>query len=154
MHCANCGKELMGNEKFCDGCGAPVVSAQQNTQGPVNTSNASTAKDTQDNKVIFILSYLGILFFLPLVTCPDSKAGRFHANQGLVLLLTSIVGQIAVSIITSMLAVISWRLWTILPLISYAWAIAILVLMIMGMVNANKGELKPLPVIGQIKLIK
>lgn len=155
MHCTNCGKELVGEMKFCDGCGTPVVSEQNSNQAqvqPTQVQSAPANQEAQENKVIFILSYL--LFFLPLVSCPGSKIGRFHANQGLVLLITSVVGQIAVTILSSVLLSISWGLWAITSLISWGWAIVVLALVIIGMVNANKGEQKPLPVIGKITIIK
>ncbi|HHV59444.1 MAG TPA: hypothetical protein GXX49_03965 [Clostridiaceae bacterium] len=110
--------------------------------------------EAQENKVIFILAYLGILFFLPLVSCPNSKVGRFHANQGLLLLITSVAGQIVVNILSGIILAISWRLWSITSLISWAWAIAIIALVIIGMSSANKGEQKPLPIIGKFTLIK
>ena len=56
-------------------------------------------QDIQDAKVWSILAYFGILFFLPLVCAPQSRFGRFHANQGLVLLICSLA-----------LAVVSWIL--------------------------------------------
>ena len=150
MNCTNCGKELVGQAKFCDGCGSPVVSNQEAKQAPIESG--TIVQNTQENKVIFILSY--ILFFLPLISCPNSKTGRFHANQGLLLLITSIAGQIAVTILSSVVLAISWRLWAIVSLISWGWAIVVLVLAVIGMMNANKGEQKPLPVIGKFTLIK
>lgn len=51
-----------------------------------NTPDTSYEYDTQDiqsNKVWAVLAYLGILFFLPLVACKDSRFGKFHANQDL-----------------------------------------------------------------------
>lgn len=152
MNCTNCGKEIMDNAKFCDGCGSPVVAEQANAQA--TAEKTSIPNEAQENKVIFILSYLGILFFLPLVSCPNSKIGRFHANQGLLLLITSVAGQIAVTFLSSIILAISWRLWTITSLISWAWAIAILTLMVIGMVNANNGEQKPLPIIGKFTILK
>ncbi|MDF2821347.1 MAG: hypothetical protein K0R15_1788 [Clostridiales bacterium] len=125
---------------------------QQNTQQQYPQPPYKPVQgNEQENKVIFILAYLGILFFLPLVSCPNSKIGRFHANQGLVLLITSIVGQIVLTIISS---IVSWRLWAVMSMLYTIWGIVIFVLVIIGMINANKNELKPLPVIGGIKLIK
>lgn len=153
MHCTNCGKELVGEVKFCDGCGTPVVSEQNNNQAQAQPArSAPVNQEAQENKVIFILSY--ILFFLPLVSCPGSKTGRFHANQGLVLLITSVAGQIAVTILSSVLLSISWGLWAITSIIGWGWAIAVLALVIIGMVNANKGLQKPLPIIGKFTIIK
>ena len=50
--------------------------------------------DIENNKIISGLSYLGILFFLPLVAAPNSRFGKFHANQSLVLLISSVCVQI------------------------------------------------------------
>lgn len=52
-------------------------------------------EDIQKNKVISALSYLGILFFLPLVAAPESRFGKFHANQSLVLMLAGFAGAVA-----------------------------------------------------------
>ena len=145
MICNKCGKQVAENVKFCDQCGASMVTAEQ-----TSIQSSTAINDAQENKVVFMLAYLGILFFLPLVSTPNSKIGRFHANQGLVLLITGIAGQLVISILYSVL----WRLWALISLISTAWGIALFVLMIIGMVNANKGEQKPLPVIGNIKILK
>ena len=69
-------------------------SQQQNSSGSfdwfVNTPDYTQQfhpQDISDGKAMSILAYFGILFFLPLVVCPQSRFGRFHANQGLILLL-------------------------------------------------------------------
>lgn len=145
MICNSCGKQLADGAKFCDGCGAQMAGGGK---APGQAPQAQNVD--QDNKVIFMLAYLGILFFLPLVAAPNSKVGRFHANQGLVLLIASVAGQIVLSILTAMM----WQLWFITSMLSFVWAIAIFALVVIGMVNAYKGEQKPLPVIGSIKIIK
>lgn len=98
--------------------------------------------DIEKNKVISALAYLGILFFLPLVVCPDSKFGRFHANQGLVLLLFGI----ALSIV-AVIPILGW-------IIAIVGSIASLVFFIMGLVNALQGKAVPLPLIGKIQILK
>ncbi|NLA78908.1 MAG: hypothetical protein GX845_05135, partial [Erysipelothrix sp.] len=40
-----------------------------------------TQEDIEKNKTMAGLAYL--IFFLPLVAAPESKFGKFHANQGL-----------------------------------------------------------------------
>lgn len=139
--CNKCGKQVTEQAKFCDGCGA-VINNEQPSPAAINVD--------QDNKVIFVLSYLGILFFLPLVVCPNSKIGRFHANQGLALLITGVAGQIILSILSAML----WQLWMIMSMISTLWGLGLFLLIIIGMVNAYKGEQKPLPIIGSITILK
>jgi uncharacterized membrane protein len=132
--------------------------SNQNTSNQNNAPNQnpsgindSKKSDYQANKIIFMLSYLGILFFLPLVCCPNSKPGRFHANQGLVLLITSIVGQIALGIIN---IILPWSLWALSSLLSVAWSGGMIALVVLGMVYTYKEEERPLPVIGGISIIK
>ena len=81
--------------------------------------------------------------FLPLIACPDSKFGRFHANQGLLLLILGFAGGIILSIIP----IIGWIL---LPL----FYILVLILGIMGLINGFGGKAKALPVIGKFRLLK
>lgn len=99
------------------------------------------AEDIEKGKTMAGLSYL--IFFLPLVVCPESKYGRFHANQALLLLLASIAGNIVLGIIP----VIGWVL---LPI----YAIVILAFVVIGMLNGFGGKAKQLPVIGKFTLIK
>ena len=104
--CSHCGSQLPEGAPTCPTCGAPVGSGnaqqnfQQSTQNPTdkgvtfgNAKNLTEDFDPNDlassNKWAYILAYLWILFFLPLVVCPDSKVGKFHANQGLVMLIFS-----------------------------------------------------------------
>lgn len=122
-----------------------------NNQNKKEINDASTGEEMQNHKAVFILSYLGILFFLPLIVCPNSKPGRFHANQGLVLFLAAIGGEI-VQIILEMILPLSFL--GFLSFIFSIYGLAIFVLMVIGMINASKGEQNPLPVIGEIQIIK
>lgn len=117
--------------------------------------------DISKNKGLSAISYLGILFFIPLVACPDSKFARFHANQGLILLLFGIGIGIANAILSAIIWAICWsalNLWTICTLLTGLFSLAcygiILALAIIGIVNAVNGKAKDLPVIGKIRMIK
>lgn len=109
-------------------------------------------EDIDKNKWVCALSYLFILFFLPLVVCPTSKYGRFHANQSLVLLIITAIGNIAFRIAGNILSVLHLR-W-IATLGGSMWALAVLAFMILGIVNVLGGKARQLPVIGWITLIK
>ena len=98
------------------------------------------ADDVQKNKTMAGLAYL--LFFLPLITCPESQYAKFHANQSLLLWITGIAG----SIILGLIPIIGWIL---LPFFS----IVLLVLGIMGLVNGLNGNAKRLPIIGKYTLL-
>lgn len=148
MFCKNCGKEIGNDMKFCDGCGAPVEqqagasNQAPNTPPPVQPYVAPAESSDSSNKIIFVLSYLGILFFLPLVVCPNSSVGKFHANQGLLLLILSIVGSILFSIIAAVVP--------FLYFLSVLFSLAVLALAVYGMVNAYNEKQIPLPVIGNL----
>lgn len=122
---------------------------EENKSSAENTTvESQPAKENLNGtvKAMSALAYLWILFFLPLVVCPDSKFGRYHANQGLVLLLTTIVANV-IGVILSLIPVVGWILQLVLN-------VAMVVLMILGIVNACNGETKPLPIIGKFTLIK
>lgn len=106
--------------------------------------------DIQTNKIMAMLAYLGILFFLPLVACPDSKFGRFHANQGLILFII----DVAIGIVCSILAFIPFVGWILSSLIGGLVGLCMLGLLIFGMINTYNGNAKQLPLIGGITIIK
>lgn len=103
--------------------------------------NVFTEEDIQKNKTVSGLAY--ILFFLPLIICPESPFGKFHANQGLLLLITGVAGDIVLGFIPIFG-------WIIIPLFS----LLIFVLCIMGLVNTFNGKANELPVIGKYRIIK
>ena len=97
--------------------------------------------DIEKNKTMAGLAY--ILFFLPLLVCPDSAYARFHANQGLTLLIVSVLG----SIVLRLIPFIGWLLSSVLSL-------AVLVFAVIGLLNGLNGKAVELPIIGKYKLLK
>lgn len=98
-------------------------------------------EDIEKNKTMAGLAYL--IFFLPLIACPESRYGKFHANQALLLLIVSIAGNIVLGIIP----IIGWIL---MPL----FLIAVCVFGIMGLINGFGGKAKRLPLFGKFTIIK
>lgn len=107
----------------------------------LNMETNFTQEDIESSKVMAGLAY--ILFFLPLLACPDSPYGRYHANQGLLLLLLGLGG----SIILSIIPIIGWIL---LPF----FGIAVFIIAVIGLINGFTGKAKPLPIIGKYQIIK
>ena len=99
------------------------------------------SEDIEKSKTMAGLAYF--IFFLPLVVCPESRFGKFHANQALVLLLFYIIGSVVLAIIP----VIGWFL---LPL----FCLFVLILAIIGLLNGLNGKSQELPLIGKYRLIK
>lgn len=164
--CNKCGNQLPDGANNYPFCGAPTGNAQQNTQNTQNTQNAqnfvnnmmNTAdttsqfdpQDINDNKGMSVLAYIGILFLIPLLACPNSRFARYHTNQGLVLFLL----ELAIGVVTSIFAFIPVIGPIIGGLISAVGGIFTLVLMILGIINAAQGQAKELPLIGKITLLK
>lgn len=96
----------------------------------------------ETNKWINAVAY--IVFFVPLLADGENEEYKFHANQGLILLLFGI----AIAVVGSIIPVIGWFL--ILPL----GGIFCFVLFVMGIINSMNGNMKELPIIGKFKLIK
>lgn len=96
----------------------------------------------ESNKLMAAISYIWILFLVPLFAAKDDAFARFHANQGLLLFLASIA--------LGIIAIIPF----IGAIISAIGGIVTFVFMILGIINALKGEMKPLPLIGGIVIIK
>lgn len=93
-------------------------------------------------RIICAAAYFGVLFFLPLVLMPDSRKGKFHANQGLVLFICNIL-------ISVFAGVFSFVFGDILDIIAALPPL----LMVYGAANAFRGNMTELPIIGKIKLI-
>ena len=117
-----------------------------------NTGNSN--QNDQSNTILFsILSYIGILWLIPLLVEKNDKVVRFHVNQGIVLFIFDIIGSIAVGILSA--------IFVFIPVISFLgvviaslFGILCFVLMIIGIVNAaNKSE-KPLPIIGKFQVLR
>ncbi len=172
--CGNCGAQLPEGAKFCISCGN-AVNASSNTQAeqqyqqqqqqyaqpqyqePVQSDEAA---DIANNKGISVLSYIGPLVLVPLLSRKQSKFAQFHAKQGLNLLALNILCWIT----TSLLGLIkvkrvgeSWGIpyeysatpWWV-GLISVVISVGLCVLVIIGIVNAAKGRMQKLPLIGEI----
>ncbi|MGI5884761.1 MAG: zinc ribbon domain-containing protein [Candidatus Spyradocola sp.] len=119
---------------------------------PDTTANYSAA-DIQNNKVMAVLSYIGILVLVPIFAAKDSPFARFHANQGLILFLAEVIFGVANVILTVIFAFLGpiALLWSIVAFLVY---IAFLVLLILGIINAAQGQAKELPLIGKIRILQ
>ncbi len=106
-------------------------------------------------KVMNALAYTGILFFLPLVVNKD-EVGKFHANQGLIALIVSVILHVVGGILGAL---------TGIPLVGFivgivgtifgwgAWLVNVGML-IFGIVNAINDTTNPLPIVGKIAILK
>jgi len=137
---------------------------------PIQQANSSQPQPLMeqdgDGKGMCILAYISILWIAGLVSVHKNKSNvRFHVGQGIVLSIFSVAGSIATQIITAVLYstmtteqnLFGYTYSTPSPaasvlslLISLALFAICITLMIIGIVHASKGEMKPLPIIGKL----
>ena len=187
--CKQCGNQLEDAARFCAACGTACEQpeAQQAASGQtapqpdffdnavnkvknLNNTPDETAThdpaDIQNNKAMGILAYIGLLVFIPAFAVKNSRFAKFHANQGLNLLilegaygivhflLTLLLGVVFPLRYTSLFVVTRGAVYGILTgLLSVLWLVPI-GLMVLGIINAATGKAKELPIIGKIKLLK
>jgi len=95
-----------------------------------------TSKKEQLN-IMAIMSYIGVLCLIPILTKEKDEFVKFHTKQGLVLF----AGEVAT--------------WTIFSIVPFLWFLANflgifwLILSIVGIVNVTKKEKKEVPLIGK-----
>lgn len=120
---------------------------------PEKQSAIKDSKNNDNDKLMGVLAYLGILVLVPLLVAKDSKFAQYHAKQGITLL----VAEIALTVIywiAGLIAIVTGGIGFILfPLVGIVW-LGLIILAILGIVNAINGEEKPLPIVGGIKLMK
>lgn len=123
---------------------ADTPAAQETGESPaaqVKETPGAVEVDPEDagsNKLMGILAYLGVLVLIPLFAAKESKFVRFHVNQGLILLICSVV---------------SWFVGTLSSGLSWLLNIAIAVFAVIGIINVVKGEAKELPLVGKVRII-
>ncbi len=131
---------------------------QENTAADEKESESSASKEKKESmdseelqkkKIVCCLAYVfGILFFLPLILYPKDDFAKFHANQSLVILLTSII----VSALCSILGMIP-AIGFVFGIIGGVLGFVILIACILGIVAVVQDEKTKLPLIGNIRII-
>ena len=95
------------------------------------------APKKREKDLTAILSYIGILFLVPLLLCKDNAFAKFHAKQGMVLFIAEIATMFIawIPILGWMVGFICFIIWVVLSLI--------------GIMNVLGGKQTPLPIIGK-----
>ena len=94
-------------------------------------------QDMQEDRLIAAIGYLGILCLVPLLLKKNSAFAQHHGKQGLVILMAWLI--LWVGNIVPILGQIVWTLGTLV----------LLMLIILGMVNALQGRMWEMPVLGK-----
>lgn len=83
-------------------------------------------KDVEENKTMALLSYIGVLVFVPLLAKKDSKFAQAHAKQGLVMLIAMVL--------LGWIPVVGWGVWGLLAIVN-----------IIAIVNTVQGKYWKIP---------
>ncbi len=127
----------------------------QMSNAPMSQNTTVQTGVSSNRKLYSVLAYLGILVLVPLLANKENDpVVKFHAKQGLTLVVSAIVVSIGISMLSGMLAFlprgIRLGMLGLTGFASTGWGIFVLVLEIMGIVSATKEETKPLPLIGKL----
>lgn len=83
--CTNCGKEINDDVRFCPHCGHEKAEAPK-------VEVVADPQDIADTKVLSVLAYIGILVLVTIFAAPKKSVyARYHANQGLILLIVNAI---------------------------------------------------------------
>ena len=137
--------------------------APQGYQAPVQQPVTPEA-DVQQNRGIAWLSYMGLLFLIPMFAKKDSEYCQFHVKQGATLFAVELAYAIVTRILLAIINVIfpgDWFLYfysystvyNVFNVIFSAGYIFLTVLAIIGIVNAATGKKNELLLIGKIPWI-
>jgi len=105
---------------------------------PPNSPNASPGSDdvSKNKGMAIIAAIFPILFFVPMLT--DAKHSPFamhYANRSLLLL-------------------IPWFILWFIPIIGWILNLVLVVFWVIGIIGAASGELKPLPLVDKLIILK
>ncbi len=150
--CTQCGKEINDDMIYCPFCGVSRKPTMEQAADP---------QDIEDTKVLSVLAYFGLLVLVTIFGAPKKSVyARFHANQGLLLLILNV----GLWIVSSILEGIEWVLGAmggiiaLLDIFTIPISLGIMViqiyLIVIGVMHAVKGEMKELPVIGKYRILK
>jgi uncharacterized membrane protein len=96
--------------------------------------HAYTQEDIKKNKLVAALSYLSILFLIPLLLRKDSPFAQFHAKQGAVLFIAFFIGK--------------FFFW--IPILGWLACIVLIVITLIALVKTLMGEAWEVPYTKQI----
>jgi len=152
--CDSCGMQMQNETKICPSCihkHDKQIYTESVKNVPCDAWDIST-DDVEHNKVPACCSYIPIMFLLPILVAPNSRYVRFHVNQSVILFaLGNGVGVILGCLFFLQLSI---PLILILATIFFINYVLVTILGIIGAINAFKGRVKELPVIGKIRIVK
>lgn len=160
MYCIYCGEKMDEGALKCPSCGeetlqAKAQSAYHRTHKGGRYSIADHTgnfvhDDQERNKGMALMSYLPILYLVPILCAKDSPVARFHASQGLLLSVVNFI-VLTLGFIFSSLGQIAY----VGPVFRVIWQIALFIVFLARIyliATVLRDKVKGLPFIGSAKL--
>lgn len=185
--CSKCGTQVADGVKFCPSCGNNVdgtTNTQQegftqtnnqanfnqgnfgqqgfNASGPsfMNTADTTSQyypQDIANNKVLAILSYLGLLWLIPFFAGKASPFAKYHVKQGFLIVCAEFGWGILGTILRVAIRTrhdLGWGVYYystpgIVNVLVWLVHLAIWAFAILGIINAAQGKAKEVPVVGK-----
>ena len=111
----------------------------------VENETENDTQDINDNKGLTILAYLFALVFVPMFVRKNSKFAQFHVRQGFNLLVFWVVLTVA----RCTLGIIPYLGTHFLKYVFSVGLCGVAVFSIIGIINALRGKMTPLPWFGE-----
>jgi uncharacterized membrane protein len=106
----------------------------------MSAPEAAAATPLVEDKTVAILSYLTIIGFIVAIFMyqnQKTRLGAFHLRQVLGIVVTGIAGGVC-----AVVPILGWLVW-------FFVVIVLFVLWIMGLLSAVRGDMRPVPVLGE-----
>jgi uncharacterized membrane protein len=103
-------------------------------------SEAAAATDVAEDRTVAILGYVTIFGFIAAIVLHlnhKTRLGAYHLRQMLGLGLSAVAGAIV-----ALVPILGWLAWCVI-------AIGITILWVMGLVSAIRGDMRPVPLVGE-----
>lgn len=107
----------------------------ENTTGLPDPNDRDDVAGIDEDKLMAVLSYIGILVFIPLFTRRHDSFIQFHAKQGLVIFIGEVIALLASQ-------------WIIF--IGNLLFVVLLIASVIGLIQALQGRRFTIPVIGKL----
>lgn len=101
---------------------------------------ADAAAATTEDRTVAIVAYVTLLGFIAAIFMHQSnktRLGAYHLRQVLGLALTGVAGSVC-----AVVPILGWIVWFLVTIVLF-------VLWLLGLVAAIKGEMRPVPLLGE-----
>jgi uncharacterized membrane protein len=109
-------------------------------KAPEQVAPMGSAEDTEKGKGMAWLSYIGILWLIPMLSNKDNLFSKFHVKQGILLT----IAGVAIGIVGGAIPFLGWFI------VAPVGSIYLLVMAIMGIINSAQGKYWTMPILGKL----